>query len=144
MRSHSKRNCAPRREFLFRSNLSPALARALQALFHGEHKIISLREKFSPTVSDTEWIATLSREARWIVFSGDRRITRNRAEYLAFRQSRLVGMFFSSGLYKSPVRKQAERLLALWDSIVTVGEKVEGGALFELPMKSTRLRQMKD
>jgi hypothetical protein len=77
------------------------------------------------------------------VVSGDRRITRNKAEQSAFRNSKLIGMFMAPGLYKSPVVKQAERLLALWGTIETVANTVQGGAMFELPMSSQRLKQIK-
>ena len=63
-----------------------------------------------------------------------RRITRNRAEYQAFRQSRLIGFFLSKGLYKAKVAKQMERLFALWENVTTLANSVEGGAMFELPM----------
>jgi hypothetical protein len=127
----------------FDHNLSPALARAFRELFKPEHEVIALRERFSPNISDVDWITDLSREGQWVVISGDRRITRNRAEYSAFRNSRLIGMFLSSGLHKAPVVKQAERLLALWSAIETVANTVGGGATFELPMSSTRLKQLK-
>ena len=77
------------------------------------------------------------------MLSGDRRITRNRAEYHVFRSSNLIGLFLSEGLYKAPVAKQMERLLALWPTIESVCSTVQGGAMFELPVRSTRLRQMK-
>ncbi|MBE7157363.1 MAG: hypothetical protein INR62_02805 [Rhodospirillales bacterium] len=128
---------------IFDHNLSPALAHALQALFRHEHKIIALRDKFPADISDVDWISALSRDGQWVVISGDRRITRNRAEYTAFRRSRLIGMFLSAGLYKAPVIKQAERLLFLWTTIETVAGTVEGGAMFELPMSSTKLKQIK-
>ncbi len=79
-------------------NLAPALARALNALFKGEHTVVHLRDKFGPSVTDQAWIEALSREGQWLVISGDRRITRNRAEYQAFRNSRLTGFFLSKGL----------------------------------------------
>jgi hypothetical protein len=128
---------------LFDENLSPALARALSSLFAGEHEIVHLREKFGPAVSDREWITALSREGRWIVISGDRRITKIRAEYTAFRCSNLVGFFLSRGLNKSRVIKQMERILALWDLIEQQSTLVEGGAMFEIPMRSTRLSQLR-
>jgi hypothetical protein len=124
-------------------HLSPALARALQALFVGEHQIVHLRDRFGPKVTDVQWITALSAEGRWIVISGDRRITRNKTEYHAFRNSRLVGFFLSRGLYKARLIKQMERILALWDRIEQRANIVEGGAMFELPMKSTRLSQIK-
>lgn len=119
------------------------MARALRELFKNEHDITYLAEKFSTSISDLDWIANLSKDGQWIVVSGDRRITRNHAEYHAFRNSNLIGLFLSQGLNKAPVIKQMERLLALWPSIITVAATVQGGAMFELPIKSTKLRQLK-
>lgn len=128
---------------LIDENLSPALAKALQALFEGEHEVVHLRSRFGPGVKDREWIEQLSAEGRWIVISADRRITRNRAEYIAFRNSRLVGFFLSKGLYKAPLIKQTERILALWSAIEAQSTLIAGGAMFQLPMKSTKLEQLK-
>ena len=129
-------------KFLVDENLAPALARALQALFRDEHEIVHLRDRFGPGVKDVEWIAALSREGRWIVISGDRRITRVKAEYTAFRASRLIGFFMSPALKKARSIKQMERILVLWDAITVVASNVGGGAMFELPMKSTQPRQI--
>jgi hypothetical protein len=129
-------------KILFDNNLSPALAHALQELFKGQHEIVALRDKFRGAPTDVEWIAELSREDRWIIISGDRRITRNRAEYHAFRNSRLVGFFLSKGLYKAKVLKQMERILALWDAMEAIALTVQGGAMFELQMKSSRVQQL--
>lgn len=128
---------------LIDENLSPALARSLNALFADEHEIIHIREKFGAGIKDVDWMRRLSTEGRWIVISGDRRITRNRTEYETFLSSRLVGFFLSRGLYKSPVIKQMERLLALWDVIEQQAGIVAGGAMFELPMKSKKLQQLR-
>ncbi|PVE53985.1 MULTISPECIES: DUF5615 family PIN-like protein [Rhizobium/Agrobacterium group] len=127
---------------LIDENLPPALARSLSALFAGKHDIVHVRERYGPGVTDLQWINELSAEGKWIIISGDRRITRNKAEYNAFRASNLVGFFLSKGLYKSPLIKQMERLLALWHTIEAQTALVQGGAMFELPMTSTRLKQM--
>jgi putative DNA-invertase from lambdoid prophage Rac len=87
----------------FDHNLSPAMARAFGELFRGEHVVATLAQKFRPNTPDVEWISSLSAEGNWVIISGDRRITRNRAEYAAFRNSRLIGLFLSPGLYKSKV-----------------------------------------
>jgi hypothetical protein len=129
---------------LFDNNLPPRLARALNELFAGEHEIVALRDKFAQTIRDVEWIQQLSREGTWVVVSGDRRITRNRAERDAFRNSRLIGFFLAKGLFKSKLTKQAERILALWENIEKVVGVVQSGAMFELPMRSTRIKQLKD
>ena len=51
---------------VFDHNLSPALARAFQELFRGQHEIVSLRDKFKPSVKDVDWIDGLSREGHWV------------------------------------------------------------------------------
>jgi hypothetical protein len=118
------------------------MARSLDVLFKGEHQIVALRDKFGPGVLDIEWIDALSNEGRWIIISGDRRITRNRSEYTAFRSSRLIGFFMSSSVYKSPISKQMARILTLWDDICELADRVQGGAMFEIPAKA-RIRQLK-
>jgi PIN like domain len=123
-------------------NLPPALARSLNALFVGKHDIVHIRDRFGPGVKDVVWIGQLGAEGRWIVISGDRRITKNKTEYNAFRNSNLVGFFLSKGLYKAPIVKQMERILALWQTIETQAGIVQGGAMFELPMTSTKIKQM--
>jgi hypothetical protein len=124
-------------------NLAPALARSLQELFRDEHEIVHLRRKFGPGVKDVDWITQLSQDGTWIVISGDRRITRTKAEFNAFQSSRLIGFFLSKGLYKSPLVKQAERILALWPAMMKLASSVRGGAMFQLPMKSTRIEQLR-
>ena len=62
-------------------NLPPTLARALHALFAGEHETIHLRDRYGSAVKDLQWIPELSQEGRWIVISADRRIKKTKAEY---------------------------------------------------------------
>ena len=128
--------------FFFDHNMSPAIPRALQELFALEHEIVSLREKFPQDIPDVDWIKALSQEGHWIIVSGDRRITRNKAEYQAFRNSKLTGFFLSPGLAKTSVIKQTERILALWNPITTIASTVQPGAMYELPMKSSLPRQI--
>jgi predicted nuclease of predicted toxin-antitoxin system len=87
---------------LFDHNLSPRLARALDALLSDNHTIVALRDKFPTDISDIDFISALSREGNWIIISGDYRITRNKAERQAFQQSRLTGFLGSMYLtYRS-------------------------------------------
>lgn len=118
-------------------NLSPALARALAELFRGQHEVDHIRSKFGPGVKDIDWINSLSQEGRWILISGDRRITKVKAEFHAFRNSKLTGFFLAPGLKKAKVTKQMQRILALWDDIESVSSRVAGGAMFELPMSGS-------
>ena len=123
-------------------NLSPALARALNALFDGEHEVVHIRDKFGPGVKDVDWIANLSAEGRWIVISGDTSIAKKKAEQAAFRNSRLIGFFLAHALNASKVAKQMQRLLALWEDIGSIAARVAGGAMYELPIKG-KIRQLR-
>ncbi len=123
-------------------NLPPALARALNALFAGEHEIIHLRDRFGPRVSDETWIAALSLEGRWVVISGDAKIARRRAEQAAFRNSRLIGFFMMSALNAAKTARKMQRLPALWDDIEALAGRVAGGSMFELPV-SGKIRSMR-
>lgn len=100
-------------KFFFDHNMSPAMARAFRELFKKEHEIIFLAERFPRDISDIDWIAELSKEGQWVVISGDRRITRNRAEYHAFRNSNLIGLFLSEECTKRP---SLSRWSAFWRS----------------------------
>ena len=128
---------------LFDHNLSPRIARAIHVLVEPEDTVIALREKFSPDVTDLDWIGTLGHEGGWVVLSGDRRISRNRAEREAWRSSKLTGFFLSKGLQKAPVLRLTARLLLLWEIMRTQYALVEAGAIFELPVRSNKLRQIR-
>ncbi len=123
-------------------NLPPALAKSLAALFAGKHEIVHLREKFGAAAKDTEWIGALTAEGQWVIISADRRITKNKAEQQAFKSSKLVGFFLAPGLQKAKLTKQMERLMALWETIEKQAELVGGGAMFEIPMRSSKLNQI--
>jgi hypothetical protein len=123
-------------------NLSPALARALQELFRGDHIVEHIRVKFGPGVTDAEWISALNLEGRWIVVSGDRRITKNKAEYRVFSSSKLIGFFLAPAVKKARVTKQMQVILAHWDRMEVLAQTIAGGAMFELPMTGA-IRQLK-
>lgn len=60
-------------KLLLDHNLSPKLARALQALFD-DHEVVSLRDKFRDQTPDEEWITALDREGGWAVLTKDLRL----------------------------------------------------------------------
>src|SRR5262249_23273368 len=76
------------------NNLSPSLARALNALLEPEgDRVIHLTDRFPPDTEDRAWIEALAAERGWVVISADRRIHRNRLERQAWRRSRLIVFF---------------------------------------------------
>jgi len=126
----------------FRYYSDRLLARALSALFAGEHEVDHVRIKFGPGVADAEWIRRLSEEGHWIVISGDVRIARRKAEQVAFRNSRLIGFFLAPALNSAKVTKQMQRILALWDDIEVIANRVASGSMYELPIRG-KIRQLR-
>lgn len=123
-------------------NLPPALARALAALFIGEHEIIHIRDRFGPATTDIEWMTELNAEGSWVVLSGDKAISRNKAEQRLFKSSKMIGFFFAPGLQKASLVKKLERLMAVWETIEKQVPLVRGGSMFEIQIRGDRLRPM--
>lgn len=84
----------------------------------------------------------LNHEGRWIVLSGDRRISRNKAEQAVFRSSRLIAFIFAPSLQKAPLVKKMERLMVMWARIEQQAGLVGGGAMFEVQMRGELLRTL--
>ncbi len=124
-------------------NISPKVARALGEMFKDLHEVHALKDKFAPDTRDVDWIRSLSQEGGWVLISGDRRISRNKTEYNAFRSSNLVGFFLAPSLQKAGPIKQLERILAQWTIIERQVALVKGGGMFELQMKGQQLSQLK-
>lgn len=121
-------------------NLPPPLARALAALFVGQHEVVHLREKFGPKVEDVDWLTVLNREGGWVILSADRRISKNKTEQRVFRNSKHIGFFFAPSLQKATLLKKMERLMVVWDTIEKQVPLVKGGSMFEIQIKGNQLK----
>jgi len=118
------------------------MANSLQALFAGEHTIVSMREKFGRTgVSDLEWIQDLGKEGDWSVLTADRRISRNNVEKQAFLSKDLVGFVMAPAIRKRPLTLQMARILQLWDTFDQQSQIVSRG-LFEFSIRGAKLTQL--
>lgn len=116
------------------NNLSPYLARALNALLEPEgDEVIHLSDRFSRQIDDRAWIDALAAEGGWTVISADRRIYRNRLEREAWRRSRLVVFFLAPQWSKARSTEIAWRLLRWWPRIREQVAIVAAPAAFELP-----------
>jgi hypothetical protein len=121
-------------------NLPPPLARALAALFVGQHEIVHLRDKFGPKVQDVDWLTALNREGSWVILSADRQITKNKTEQRVFHSSKHIGFFFAPGLQKASILKKMERLMVVWETIEKQVPLVKGGSMFEIQVKGNQLK----
>jgi hypothetical protein len=100
-------------KLLLDHNLSPRIARCLQALFIDDHKIFSLREKFPENALDVEWIAAISAEGDWAVLTKDLHIRTRPHERAALDRSRVVYFFLAGSWRKYKVEETAARLIRL-------------------------------
>lgn len=117
------------------NNLSPYLARALNALLEPEgDQVVHLTDLFAPDIPDHEWITALSAAGEWVVVSGDIRIFRNRPEREAWRRSRLVVFFLAPQWSRARNIEKAWRLLRWWLRIREQAALMAPPAAFELPL----------
>lgn len=127
-------------------NLSPRFARALNGYIGADgHEAVSLRDRFSPSAKDIDWLTELSADReRWIVISGDLRITRNAAERQIFRASSLIGFFLAPAWHGSlRDHERAGRLIERWPAIETQAGLIEGSGAFLVPIaRSARFRPL--
>ena len=122
--------------------MSPHIARGLNTLFNGEHRVVALKDHFGRgDLTDREWIERLGKERGWCVLSEDIRITRNPLERSAFLANSLVGFFLARSVRELPIHRKTARILILWDQMESISTSVRGG-LFEIPIKSQKLRQI--
>lgn len=127
---------------MFDENIAPRVSRALAALFPDDD-VIHKRDRFGPRTADVEWIAALGRERGWCVVSGDRRITRNKAEQVAWRSTDLIGFFFERSLNNADPPTQAARLIRYWPVLIGHSSTTRGPAMSGLSLnKSPKLNQI--
>jgi hypothetical protein len=131
-------------KLLFDNNISPKVARAIHELIKDSgSSAIPLRDKFPPDITDIAWIMRLGEEGGWSIVSGDRAITRNRAERAAWLQTDLVGFFLEPALASLDPLAQSARLIMWLPVIERQIALISGPALFALPIRPTsRLRQI--
>jgi hypothetical protein len=85
---------------------------------------------------DVEWIAALAADARpWVVVTGDRRLTRNKAEKEAFRRARLSGFLLGSRFTKLAINHQAAILIYRWPELIDTVQRFNPPLLIDVPAR---------
>ena len=88
---------------------------------------------------DVEWISHVASTADdWLVFTGDGRIRKNRAEREAYRRARLKGVVLAPSYQKTPMGKCCGMVVINWDSLVDFTNKIVPPYLVELSMNQTK------
>jgi PIN domain-containing protein len=122
-------------KLLLDNDLSPRIARCLQALFIDDHKIVALREKFPENTTDVEWISALDQEGGWAVVTKDLHIRTRPHERKALDKSNLIYFFLSGAWRKYTVDEMAVRLIRLIPKIEAQTALAASGR-FELPINA--------
>ena len=121
--------------FLFDNNLSPHLAKAIDALCKPDGiEVRHIRDKFAGDTPDTEWIAALAAEVDWCIVSQDR-LTKNPLEKEALRRSGLTAFILQKGWIALTAWEKAWRLVRWWPRIMDQARLVEGGAVFAVSVR---------
>jgi hypothetical protein len=130
--------------FFFDNTTPPRLVAALRELEGSEgHKVEHLRERFQPDTPDVDWIRSLAAEGDWIIISGDVRISQNQFERRAWLESGLTAFFLAKGWTNLKLWDQTWRFFKWWPDIVAQAARIRPGAGFTVPIKSSKLEQLR-
>jgi hypothetical protein len=130
-------------KLLLDHNLSPKLARALQALFD-DHHVVPLRAEFRANAPDLEWITALHDEGGWAVLTRDLRLRTRPHERAAMDRAAIVFFFLGGAWKKMSVEETAARMIRLFPKMAAQTELAERGR-FELPINAgSKLRPHRD
>lgn len=122
--------------FFFDNNLSPGLAKGMQAF--GED-VVHLTEIFPEDTDDAEWLANIGSHG-WFLVTRDKRIRYRPAERTALREHG-VGAFFMGG--KNQNRCQLiQQLVRNWPRIKDQAAKTPVPFAFQVPPTGTKLRPL--
>jgi hypothetical protein len=131
-------------KLLLDHNVSPKLARALDALFNPPHLIVSLRDKFPQDAADIDWIRSLDQEGSWAVLTRDLRIRSKPHERAAMDNARIVFFFLDGAWKKYGVEESCARLIRLLPTMATLVGVQERGRI-DLPINAgSKLKPHKD
>lgn len=122
-------------KFFIDNNLPPSLAKALHELTSpAQHEVLHLRDRFSPSTPDVEWIESLAEEGDWVIVTQDR-LNKNALEKKALRDSKLTTFFLKKGWTDQKHWDKAWKLVRWWPSIIWQADRVEAGAAFLVPVQ---------
>jgi len=125
-------------KFFVDNNIAPRVARALHCLVDKTHSVVHLREYFPANISDIEWMGRLSHEKDWIIITGDRNISRNPQEVLAWKNAGHTTFFLKPGWTNITPWEQASQLCNRFPNIIKLSEKRKRGTwAYEVPLRGT-------
>lgn len=122
-------------KLLLDNNLAPRIAKALNALFDNQHRIVALRDLLAADTPDVAWITTLDREGGWAVLTRDLHIRTRPHERAALDRSHIVFFFLAGAWDNFGVEETTARLIRLIPKMAAQADLAESGR-FELPINA--------
>lgn len=116
--------------FFFDNNLSPKLAKSLNALVQPEHEVVHLKDHFAANTPDEVWMEALSKETGWIIISGDTRITKNQHEFAAWKAAGHTAFFLKKGWINLTFWDQVQKFVKCFPAIIEEAIRAKSGSMF--------------
>ena len=121
--------------FFLDNNLSPKVARALNALLEPEHSAHHLKELYSPNTPDEVWMTDLCNQSGWVILSGDSAISRNAHEVRAWKEAGHPIFFLKPAWTHLQRWEAASKLFHRFPEILKLSQKAKPGDGFFVPLK---------
>lgn len=129
--------------FFFDNCVSVRFVQALSVLAQIQgYELVHLTEHFPPDATDEEWLQSLATDRDWVIISGDPRISRGRAQRIAWQESGLTAFFFADGWASKGFWKQAESLVRWWPQIVLKAREATPGTGYLIPWNGKDFKQI--
>jgi len=129
--------------FFFDNCVSVKFVQALSILAQIQgYELVHLTEHFPPDATDEEWLQSLATDRDWVIISGDPRISRGRAQRIAWQESGLTAFFFADGWASKGFWKQAESLVRWWPQIVLKAREATPGTGYLIPWNGKDFKQI--
>ncbi len=116
--------------FFFDNDISFRVVHALRHLVHG-HDLISLRDRFSVSAKDTDWIPEAGKNG-WVVISRDFNQRRRDSEHKALRDNKVKAIYIRQSGNPADLFADAARIIKQWPKIQVWGLAAKPGTLAKL------------
>lgn len=133
--------------FFLDNTMSHHLAEAVAGLEKAQdadgHEVVHLSAKFDRRTEDVVWIKALGAEKDWVIISGDLRISRNKAERAAWRESGLTAFFLKDAWADQTIWPFSARFIAWWPRIAAQAAMAPKGKGFLVPWGGQRFEDVR-
>ena len=121
--------------FVLDNNLSPKVARALNALLEPEHSARHLKDLYPAGTLDEVWMSDLGNQTDWVILSADSAISRNPHEVQAWKEAGHPIFFLKPAWAHLPRWESASKLFHRFPEILRLAEKAKSEDGFLVPVK---------